>query len=277
MNLSQCQSITQIPDVSGAINLRVLTLERCHKVVRFDKSIGFMPNLVCLSASECTMLKSFVPRMYLPSLEVLSFNLCKRLEHFPEVTQKMDKPLKIRMIGTAIKKFPESIGNLTGLEYLDMSNCIRLSDLSSSFFLLPKLATLKVDGCSQLGESFKRFREIHSVVNGCSNLVTLHLSDSNLSDEDLHIILESFPKLEDLNVSHNNFASVPKCIKGSLHLKCLDVSYCRNLKEIPELPLSIQRVDARYCGYLTSKASSVLWSKVSFTPFSNIYIIILFH
>ncbi|XP_057454512.1 TMV resistance protein N-like isoform X2 [Lotus japonicus] len=262
INLSQCQFITQIPKLSGAKSLRVLTVDRCHKLIRFDESIGFMPNLEYLSAVECTSLKSFVPRMYLPALEVLSFNLCRRLEHFPDVMQKMDKPLKIHMIGTAIKKFPKSIGNLTGLEYIDISMSRRLSDLSSSFLLLPKLGTLRIDGCSQLRGSFQRFKEFHSEANDCPNMVTLYLSDANLSDEDLHIILESFPKLEHLNVSHNNFASLPKCIKGSLHLKSLDVSYCRNLKEIPELPLSIQKVDARYCGSLTSKASSMLWSKV---------------
>lgn len=201
--------------------------------------------------------------MYLPCLEFLSFKLCRRLTHFPVVMQKMDKPLIVLMIGTAIKKFPNSIGNLTGLEYIDMSVCKRLNDLSSSFLLLPILATLRIDGFSQVGKSFKRFKVIHSVVEeGFSNLVTLHLSGSNLSDEDLHIILECFPKLEDLNVSHSNFASIPQCIKGSYVLRILDVSYCRNLKEIPELPLSIQKVDARYCESLTSKASSVLWSMV---------------
>jgi len=127
-----------------------------------------------------------------------------------------------------------------------MSICKRLNDLLSSFLLLPKLASLRIDGFSQVGKSFKRFKVIHSIVEeGFSNLVTLHLSGSNLSDEDLHIILECFPKLEDLNVSHSNFASIPQCIKGSFVLKILDVSYCRNLKESPELPLSIQKVDAR--------------------------------
>jgi len=148
INLSKCQSITQIPDVSRAINLRVLTLERCHNVVRFNKSILFLLKLVCLSASECTMLKSVVSSMYFLSLEVLSFNLCKRLEHFPEVIKKLDTPLKIWMIGTVVKRFTNSIGNLTGLEYIDMSFCIRRSDLPSSFFLLPKLASLRIDGCS---------------------------------------------------------------------------------------------------------------------------------
>ncbi|KAJ1409727.1 Leucine-rich repeat domain superfamily [Sesbania bispinosa] len=175
--------------------------------------------------------------------------------------QKMTKPLKIHMMNTAIKEFPESIGNLTGLEYIDMSICEGLKDLKSSFLLLPKFVTLKIDGCSRLGESFKRFKESNSVANGCPNLMTLHFSEANLSYEDLFAILEIFPKLEYLNVSHNEFVALPKCIKGSL--KSLDVSFCRNLKEIPKLPLSIQKVDARHCRSLTSEASSVLWSKVS--------------
>jgi hypothetical protein len=47
-----------------------------------------------------------------------------------------------------------------------------------------------------------------------------------------------------------------------MHLKSLDVSFCRNLIEVPELPLSIQKIDARHCQSLTLEASSVLWSKV---------------
>nr|KYP57825.1 TMV resistance protein N [Cajanus cajan] len=238
INLSHCQSITQIPDLSGAKNVKVFILDKCHKLVRFDESIGFMPKLVYLSASECTVLTSFVPKMYFPSLEVLSFNLCRRLEHFPHVMKKMDKPLKIHMMSTAIKELPKSIGNLTGLEHIDMSICKGLESLSSSFLLLPKLATLKIDECSQLGGSFKKFKESHSLANGCPNLVKLHFCDANLS-------------------------ALPKCIKGSFHLKSLDVSFCRNLREIPELPLSIQKVDARHCLSLTLEASSVLWSKAS--------------
>ncbi|ESW26561.1 hypothetical protein PHAVU_003G129700 [Phaseolus vulgaris] len=264
INLSHCQFITQIPDLSGAKSLKVFTLDKCYKLVRFDKSIGFMPNLVYLSASECTLLTSFVPKMYLPSLEVLSFNFCRRLEHFPHVTQKMDKPLKIYMMSTAIKKIPNSIGNLTGLEHIDMSVCKELKYLPSSFFLLPKLVTLKVNECSKLGESFQRFQESrHSVANGSPDLVALHFCETNPSYEDLCAILEIFPKLEEVNVSHNGFVALPNSIRGSSHLKSLDVSFCRNLKEIPELPLSVQKVDARYCQSLTSEGSRMLLSKVS--------------
>jgi Leucine-rich repeat (LRR) protein len=176
--------------------------------------------------------------------------------------QKMDTPLKIHMINTAIKKFPNSIGNLTGLEYIDMSICKELKDLSSSFLLLPKLVTLKIDGCSQLGQSFQQFKEHHSMANGYPNLESLHFSEANLSYEDVNAIIEKFPNLEDLKLSHNGFVALPNCIRRSMHLKSLDVSFCRNLIEVPELPLSIQKIDARHCQSLTLEASSVLWSKV---------------
>ncbi|WJX43245.1 hypothetical protein P8452_30376 [Trifolium repens] len=263
INLSHSQSITQIPDLSGAKNLRRFTLDKCRKLVRFDISIGFLPNLVYLSASGCTELKCFVPKMFLPSLQEISFNFCEKLEYFPHVMQKMDKLLKIHMINTAVKEFPKSIGNLTGLQYIDMSHCRRVKDLSSSFLLLPKLLTLKIDGCPQLGEAFQRFKDHHSRENGYPNLETLHFSEANLSYEDVDAIIECFPKLTDLKVSHSEFIALPECIRGSLHLKNLDVSFCNNLAEIPELPLSIQKIDARHCPSLTSEASSLLWSKVS--------------
>jgi hypothetical protein len=202
--------------------------------------------------------------MFLPSLQEISFNFCEKLEYFPHVMQKMDKLLKIHMINTAVKEFPKSIGNLTGLQYIDMSHCRRVKDLSSSFLLLPKLLTLKIDGCPQLGAAFQRFKDHHSGENSYPNLETLHFSEANLSYEDVDAIIECFPKLADLKVSHSEFIALPECIRGSLHLKSLDVSFCNNLAEIPELPLSIQKIDARHCPSLTSEASSLLWSKVYF-------------
>jgi Leucine-rich repeat (LRR) protein len=259
INLSHSQSITQIPDLSGAKTLKVFTVDKCHKLVRFHKSIGFMPNLALLSALGCKELKCFVPKMYLPSLQVLSFNFCKKFEYFPQVMQKMDMPLQIHMINTAIKEFPKSIDNLTGLEYIDMSICKELKDLSSSFLLLPKLVTLKIDECPQLRTSFERFKECHSEANGYPNVETLHFGRANLSYEVVNAIIEKFPKLEHLKVSNNRFVALPNCISESLHLKSIDVSFCENLTE---LPLNIQKIDARNCHSLTPEESNSLWSKV---------------
>ncbi|KAJ1409731.1 Toll/interleukin-1 receptor-like proteiny [Sesbania bispinosa] len=179
INLSQCQSITQIPNLSGAKNLRVLTLHRCHKLEGFDKSIGlYMSNLVYLSASECTMLKSFVPKMYFPSLEVLSFNFCTRLEHFPDVMRRMDKPLKIHLINTAIKEFPESIGKLTGLDCGDGSYLFDVSEDTPLFWArgkFPIVALTFVFGEMKMDRS----EFFPGVVSAESHKVVLHLFIDN--------------------------------------------------------------------------------------------------
>ena len=94
MNFSYCQSITQFPEQSGTKNLRELILNKCKKPVKINESVGSLPNLVSLSASECTQLRSFLPRIFLPSLEYLSFDFSRRLAHFPDIVGKMDKPFK---------------------------------------------------------------------------------------------------------------------------------------------------------------------------------------
>ncbi|KAK7405459.1 hypothetical protein VNO78_06773 [Psophocarpus tetragonolobus] len=156
-----------------------------------------------------------------------------------------------------------SIGNLTGLQHIDISSCAKLENLPTSLLLLPELVTLLIDGCPGIGKSFKRFNERFSLANGCPNLTTLHLSEARLSNEELDAVLKSFPSLEYLNVSYNDFVYLPKCIKGSLHLKSIEVSHCKNLRTIPELPPSIEKVNARYCPLLTPETSNLLWSKVS--------------
>ncbi|KAG5066168.1 hypothetical protein JHK86_009899 [Glycine max] len=79
MNISYCLMVTEFPDVFGAVNLRELRLDGCMELVTIHKLVGGLPNLIFLSASECYQLRSFVPTIYLPSLEYLSFNDCIKL------------------------------------------------------------------------------------------------------------------------------------------------------------------------------------------------------
>ncbi|KAL1332647.1 hypothetical protein AAHE18_11G042600 [Arachis hypogaea] len=262
MNFSYCQSITRIPDVSGAKNLKELILNKCKKLVKVDESVGFLPNLVYLSASGCIQLRSFLPRIFLPSLEFLSFDMCRRLAFFPDIVGTMDKPLKICMKDTAIRELPPSFANLSGLGYLNMSNCKQLQNLPSKLFVLPNFVTLKIGGCPQLRESFTQFKGCDSRAECWPNLETLHFCNASLSDEDLYVIVHSFPKLRELNVSSNCFVSIPTYIKESINLTTLDVSYCLKLQQIPALPSSIQKVDARHCNSLTADSSSTLWSQM---------------
>ncbi|XLT49685.1 hypothetical protein S245_042884, partial [Arachis hypogaea] len=263
MNFSHCESITHFPNVSEAQSLRKLILNGCINLVRFDESVGFLPNLTYLRASKCTKLRKFLSRICLPSLEHLSLNWCRRLGLFPDIVGKMDKPLKICLKATAIQELPDSFVDLVGLLYLDLTSCEKLGYLPSSLFMLPNFVTLKVGGCPQLGGSFARFREsLSTTAESCPSLKTLHLSHASLCDEDLHVIMQSFPNLEVLNVSSNNFVSIPACVQESSYLTSLDLSYCLNLQEIPELPSSVRKVDVRHCSSLSANTTNMLWAQV---------------
>jgi hypothetical protein len=65
--------------------------------------------------------------MFLPSLEFLDLNLCIELGHFPDIANKMNAPLKIYLINTAIEELPDSIGNLIVLVSIEMSNIYQVA------------------------------------------------------------------------------------------------------------------------------------------------------
>ncbi|XP_052114071.1 disease resistance protein Roq1 [Arachis duranensis] len=264
MNFSHCESITHFPNVSKAQCLRKLILNGCINLVSFDESVGFLPNLTYLRASKCTKLRKFLSRICLPSLEHLSFNWCTRLGLFPHIVEKMDKPLKICLKATAIQEIPDSFVDLVGLHYLDLTSCEKLGYLPSCLFMLPNLVTLKVGGCPQLGGSFARFRgSLSTTAESRPSLETLHFSHASLRDKDLQEIMQSFPNLEVLNVSSNNFVSIPACVQESSYLTSLDLSCCLKLQEIPEFPSSVRKVDVRHCNSLSANTTSMLWSQVS--------------
>ncbi|XP_057749884.1 disease resistance protein RUN1-like [Arachis stenosperma] len=264
MNFSHCESITHFPNVSKTQSLRKLILNGCKNLVSFDESVGDLPNLTYLRASKCTKLRKFLSRIYLPSLEHLSFNWCRILGLFPDIVRKMDKPLKICLKATAIQELPDSFVDLVGLRYLDLTSCEKLGYLPSCLFMLPNFVTLKVGGCPQLGRSFARFRgSLSTTAESRPSLETLHFSHASLRDKDLQVIMQSFPNLEVLNVSSNNFVSIPACVQESSYLTSLDLSYCLKLQEIPELPSSVRKVDVRHCNSLSANTTSMLWSQVS--------------
>jgi hypothetical protein len=82
MDFSFNESITTMPDLSKVENLRELRLDNCENLTTVHESIGFLKQLVHLSASDCKKLEIFLKRMFLPSLEVLDLDSCFKLGTF---------------------------------------------------------------------------------------------------------------------------------------------------------------------------------------------------
>ncbi|XP_028769822.1 disease resistance protein TAO1-like [Neltuma alba] len=196
------------------------------------------------------------------SLDSLSFRGCTSLEYFPHVVGKMDALDYISIDGTAIKELPPSIGNLSGLRYLYMHSCTSLRELPSSLFMLPNLETLDFGGVHpQNRKSWMKLMQDTEPIICSYYMKKLLLMNCGLLDEELHLILNRFRNLQELHLSSNDFVSLPECIKECTNLWGLEVSDCKRLRDIPELPTKLRRIEAANCTSFTAESLDNLYSQ----------------
>ncbi|MDD0193456.1 hypothetical protein PSY30_23405, partial [Shigella flexneri] len=82
------------------------------------------PNLKRLDLSGCTSLVEVPDSIrFLYNLESLEANSCPKLATFPKIPVKMDSLRLLSLKGSDIRELDESIENLIGLEYLDLTDC----------------------------------------------------------------------------------------------------------------------------------------------------------
>ncbi|KAF7820287.1 TMV resistance protein N-like [Senna tora] len=228
MDLSHCELLKKLPDFSGVPNLTELNLDYCTSLEEVDDSIGSLQKLVELRASGCTKLKAFPHSISLKSLKTLILTWCSSLQTFPNITGKMETLESISIESSGIQELPSSIGNLIGLQELSMTSCLSLKELPENLEMLQNLRNLDIE------------------------------------DEDLPIVLKSFPKLASLVLSGNNFVKLPSCIQEFLHLKLLHLLDCKLLQEIPGFPPNLDFINATNCTSLNAESSSLLLSQETY-------------
>ncbi|KAK7307125.1 hypothetical protein VNO77_39920 [Canavalia gladiata] len=131
----------------------------------------------------------------------------------------------------AATKFPD-VSGANNLRELRLDKCMKLVAVHESIGHLPNLVYLRAPECSKL----IRLAQFPDIVG-------------------------KFSKLERLKCTGNQFVSLLAHIKESIYLTSLDVIRCKKLKNIPELPSSIQKIDARLCNSLSRKTARMLWSQ----------------
>ncbi|RXI06228.1 hypothetical protein DVH24_018270 [Malus domestica] len=270
MNLSGCEFLEKIPDLSGSPNIIKLDLSDCTSLVEVDDSVRFLDKLEILILSGCSKLTRFATRLGLRSLEELDLDGCTRLERFPEIEKDKMKSLTHLDIGkSGIRELPSSIAYLTGLlelcakgcelqnvpdlsgcpniSRLDLRDCKSLVEVDDSIGFLDKLEVLNLSGCFKLTRFATRLRS--------RSLINLDLSGCRR--------LESFPEikgtmgsLEYLSIEKSGIRELPS-IAYFTSLLTLKASGCE-LQNIQLLPLGEKvKFDEVVSSYITDRYRSL--------------------
>ncbi|KAL7587750.1 hypothetical protein Lser_V15G37501 [Lactuca serriola] len=182
-----------------------------------------LPNLERFILHECLCLEEIHPSIgYLEKLVFLSIEQCGGLDMFPSIM--------------GLKK----LKTLSFKGHLKFVNCWRCGCSN-----LPGVECCVEEPCVCRLGFFHNLQELRF-------LRKLDLCWSNLGDEDIGSDVLEFPNLQELNLYGNKFSQLSFSCLRFPRLKWLDVSFCKELVELSELPQSIAIVIADYCDSLES-------------------------
>ncbi|KAM5569760.1 hypothetical protein ABKV19_016994 [Rosa sericea] len=271
INLSHCQYLTKVSDLSKIPHLKSLNLAGCENLVEVHSSVGFLDKLDYLNLFYCPGLETFPTEVSWKSMRKLLLPYCERLENFINIVHKMEsiKELDLRGSGitelhswigcctslgvlklseTPIKQLPSTIENLTSLTYLELS-VTPLKELPSSIGCLTSLIELNANG--------SLIEVLPSSIGNLTSLGGLDLSETPLKG--LPSSIGDLTSLKRLNLSKTPIRELPSSIGDLTSLEELDLSKT----PIRELPLSIgnlnrlQELILEGCADLTNVPHSV--------------------
>ncbi|XP_062024589.1 disease resistance protein RPV1-like [Rosa rugosa] len=217
-------------------NLKYINLESCHFLTRIPDLSGF-PNLKELNLNNCTSLVEVDQSVgLLDKLVILSLSGCDRLTRFPRRIALIS--VKYINLGGCrlLETFCDILENVVSLTRLDLSGTA-IEELPETVIYLVSLKHLILRQCDKLIHLPHSIYDLHSLsrldLQNCSKLVTL-------------------PRW-------NDEQSV------STNLRFLDLRGCTELSEIPELPPSMEWINADGCESLVrvAKLSNILERRAS--------------
>ncbi|MED6108402.1 hypothetical protein PIB30_023621 [Stylosanthes scabra] len=232
-----------------------------------------LKKLVQLNLKGCKSLKALPAKMEMSSLKVLNLSGCSKLNTAPDFGNCMRHLSELSLDGTAVAELPSSLGCLVGLVHLHLMNCEYLVCLPDTMHKLKSLKVLNVSGClklsslpecllelkylEELNASNTAIEELPSFLGYLENLKSIPFEKfgfnyCNLLAESIPDGFCGLPFLRDLDLSGNNFVNLPSDISKHSTLESLCLNSCKKLQSLPELPLSIRKIDASNCASLVT-------------------------
>ncbi|XP_073261658.1 TMV resistance protein N-like [Populus alba] len=268
INLSNSLNLSRTPDLTGIPNLESLILEGCTSLSEVHPSLGNHKNLQYVNLVNCESIRILPSNLEMESLKVFTLDGCSKLEKFPDVVGNMNCLMVLRLDETGITKLSSSIRHLIGLGLLSMKNCKNLESIPSNIGCLKFLKKLDLYGCSELKNIPKNLGKVESLeeldslkvlsfdgckriavnptdhrlpsLSGLCSLEVLDLCACNLREGALPKDIGFLSSLRSLDLSQNNFVSLPQSINQLFELEMLVLEDCTMLESLPEVPSKVQ-------------------------------------
>ncbi|KAK7316585.1 hypothetical protein RJT34_00160 [Clitoria ternatea] len=252
IDLSFSKHLIEVPDLSMATNLEVLSLLECRSLSQVPPSILSLHKLKYLDLEGCTEIESLQTNVYLKSLRHLRLSHCSRLKEFSISSKELEM---LWLDGTDIAEFPSSIWHCEKLKLVSLKDCDNLDSVRNELTNDPVLRSTKsllLSGCKQLNSS-----NLSCILYGFRSVSWLYLENCfNLRELPDNIGFLS--SLKYLLLSGSNVESLSSNIKNLSMLQELVLDNCRELVSLPELPPSLQELSAVNCTSLETDFTKLL-------------------
>ncbi|KAG7636426.1 Winged helix DNA-binding domain superfamily [Arabidopsis thaliana x Arabidopsis arenosa] len=274
-------SIREVPSsICHLTQLVVFDAENCKKLQDLPMGMGNLISLTMLILSGCSELRSIpdlprnlrhlnlaeTPIKKLPSsfedltkLVSLDLNHCERFQHLQ--MESFESVVRVDLSGCLELKYilGFSLQDITQL-HEDGTDKVMLHGTPpcNVTLILEKWRTRHVTPMEKSGSKFYlklmpfvttpyRSKLHSSLVFRMYAMVSLFLSKAYLLD--IHIPQEicNLLSLKTLDLSGNNFGKLPESIKQFRNLESLILCHCKNLESLPELPQSLEFLNAHGC------------------------------
>ncbi|XP_060671824.1 disease resistance protein RUN1-like [Ziziphus jujuba] len=220
IKLSHSQNLIKTPNFTWVPNLERLVLEGCRNLVEVHPSIGSLTKLRLLNLKDCSSLRSLPDFISMESLEICVLSGCSSLEKIPNVVGNM--------------------GNLSQF-YLDGCGTTTKNQSKSTFQHL---------GDHQL--NIRKWNNLGCLLFNIPNVTKLCLRNRDLPEGAIPREINCLTSLQVFDVGRNKFINLTDRISQLAKLKFLGLAHCNLLQTIPELPSSIEYVEARDCSSLVT-------------------------
>ncbi|KAG2671323.1 hypothetical protein I3760_14G129200 [Carya illinoinensis] len=252
LDLSNCKNLIEIPDLTGAQNLEEIYLTGCTNLCEIHPSIKVLKQIQIMVMDGTGIKQLWTGTLaVLHNLKILNLSNCKNMIEIPDLTGAQNLE-EIYLTGcTNLCEIHPSIKVLKQIQIMVMDGTGIKQLWTGTLAVLHNLKSLDLRNCKNLMEipdltGAQNLEEIY--LTGCINLCEIHPSIK---------VLKQIQKI----VMHGT--GIKQLWTGTLavlhNLKCLYLSNCKNLIEIPDLSgaPNLEIIDLRDCTSLCEVHPSI--------------------